>query len=400
MEFISGKTLYKILKEEGVQQEKRVINYFVQIAEALKVIHANNLLHRDIKPDNILVDNNNKAVLIDFGATKEFIAGQTSEMSKTLTRRYAPLEQYSYRGKRFPSTDIYALCASMYELLTETLPPDATDIVSGSLGKCGNWQQAELIVNKALKLDSNCTFALGLQAWIAVNQQKWKLSIRTATQAIFTSKQTSCENAQQLKYWVYPHLIFSLDKAATIKQGKDIERRIQEFIDLVPNNSFAWGFRGWKQGLKNLWTDAIFSFEQASCKSQSLQWVLINKGITQEHLHNFQAAIQTYELYIQQFMPSAFVLFRLGTLHGQIEQWKKAQSYLERAVKQEPNYAEAYHNLGWVLLKIKDQNGNLVNFRKILSVYSKASELYSQQKQQTLEFNIKQAFQSVGINSF
>ncbi|EKE96701.1 kinase domain protein [Tolypothrix sp. PCC 7601] len=558
MEFISGKSLFQILQQEGVLEENRVTSYFIKIAEALKVIHINNLLHRDIKPDNILIDNQDRPVLIDFGATKEFIAGQTREMSVTLTPGYAPLEQYSYRGKRFPTTDIYALCASMYELLTGKLPAAATDIANGSeqlvpprklrsnlspiiekiiltgmqfkvedrfqtadelidalngkftspsqkrahelvkqgklleavlayekylnsepnngeaavevalvqlyidenkaeiaaqkalqlqsndgriygvlgvvncrksnwleavknlqqaaqlaphevwiqanlawaLGKSGNWQQAEITINKALQLDANCTFALGLQAWIAVNQAQWQLGIRAATQAIFKSKQSSSRNSQELQQWVYPYLILALDKAVVTKQASDVKRRIQEFITQVPDNSFGWGFKGWKAGIQGLWNDAIADLEQASRKSQVPGWVLINQGIAQEHLQNFPAAIQAYETHTQQFLPHAFVLFRLGTLYGRLQQWKKARSYLETAVQVKPNYAEAYHNLGWVLLNIKDQDGQIENFREILSSYRKATELYKQQQKHPLGQSIKQAFQAVGINNF
>jgi len=81
MEFIPGLSLCKILKEEGILAENRIKRYFIQVAEALKVVHSHNLLHRDIKPENIIIDHQDRAILIDFGATKEFIAGQTSEVS-------------------------------------------------------------------------------------------------------------------------------------------------------------------------------------------------------------------------------------------------------------------------------------------------------------------------------
>lgn len=62
-----------------------------------------------------------------------------------------------------------------------------------ALGKSGNWQQADNTVNKALELDANCTFALGLQAWIAVNQEQWKSGIRAATQAILSQSKAFLE---------------------------------------------------------------------------------------------------------------------------------------------------------------------------------------------------------------
>jgi len=134
MDFITGKPLSKILAEEGPLPVQRVKRYLLQLSAALTIVHSAKLLHRDIKPENILIDSQDRAILIDFGATKEFIAGQTRQMSVTLTRGYAPLEQYSYKAKRWPATDIYALCASMYELLTGQLPPEATErIQSDSL---------------------------------------------------------------------------------------------------------------------------------------------------------------------------------------------------------------------------------------------------------------------------
>jgi len=125
LQFVAGKSLYQIFQDENILSEARVKKYFLQIAQALKVIHAQNFQHRDIKPDNILIDGNDQAILIDFGAAREFIAGQTKKLTRILTPGYAPLEQYVFVSKRYAATDFYAFCASMYELLTGQLPIDA-----------------------------------------------------------------------------------------------------------------------------------------------------------------------------------------------------------------------------------------------------------------------------------
>jgi eukaryotic-like serine/threonine-protein kinase len=127
MEFIAGKSLFKILEEEGTISEARIRLYFTQIAYALQAVHNHKFLHRDIKPDNIIITPQDRAVLIDFGTAREFISGQTGEMTRVLTPGYAPYEQYARKSKRLPATDFYALFASIYELLTGELPAEATD---------------------------------------------------------------------------------------------------------------------------------------------------------------------------------------------------------------------------------------------------------------------------------
>ena len=238
---------------------------------------------------------------------------------------------------------------------------------------------------------------MGLQAWIYVQQQEWKLTIRAATQAIFKLQNQQNSNKKELQSSLYPYLIIALEKAVVTKQANDVDRRIEEFINQVPDSAIAWGLKGWKQATKYLWQDAISSFEKASHQASIIDWVLINHAITQENLQNYQSAIQIYDNYLQKFTPQAFILFRLGTLYAQIGEWQKARLYLEKAIKYHPIYAEAYHNLGWVLLNIKGQDGQVENCREMLSAYSKATELYAKEQKLPMNVGIKQAFQLVGL---
>jgi eukaryotic-like serine/threonine-protein kinase len=130
MEFISDKTLDDIFKQQGKIPEYQIQKYFLQLASALNVIHENNILHRDIKPRNIILrESQDIAVLTGFGVAREFLAGKSINLSPLGTHGYAPIEQYAVRAKRYPSADIYSLCASMYELLTGELPPSAIERV-------------------------------------------------------------------------------------------------------------------------------------------------------------------------------------------------------------------------------------------------------------------------------
>ncbi|MUG96849.1 protein kinase [Scytonema sp. UIC 10036] len=122
MEFLNGKTLQKLVKEQGKLPEKQAIAYIEKIGEALTIVHQANLLHRDIKPDNIIVTDNGRVVLIDFGAARAFVADKTQQMTAIYTDGYAPLEQYASKARTGPYTDIYALGATLYYLLTGKEP--------------------------------------------------------------------------------------------------------------------------------------------------------------------------------------------------------------------------------------------------------------------------------------
>ena len=120
--------------------EDVALRYTNQLASALRFIHQKRMMHLDIKPSNILLDDEDNVVLIDFGLAKQYdnAGQQTSTTPVGISHGYAPIEQYRSGGVSAfsPATDIYSLGATLYKLLTGTTPPEAMDIVATGVPAC------------------------------------------------------------------------------------------------------------------------------------------------------------------------------------------------------------------------------------------------------------------------
>ncbi|BAZ29837.1 serine/threonine kinase [Cylindrospermum sp. NIES-4074] len=123
MEYIEGEDLAVYIEEHGLFSEVEALRYIDQVGQALEYVHAQGFLHRDVKPNNIILRRGTKeAVLIDFGLAREFNLGQKRSMTGMITEGYAPIEQYDRQGNFGYYTDVYALAATLYSLLTARVP--------------------------------------------------------------------------------------------------------------------------------------------------------------------------------------------------------------------------------------------------------------------------------------
>ncbi|MDO4750246.1 MAG: serine/threonine-protein kinase, partial [Eubacteriales bacterium] len=128
MEFVQGKSLKDYLGQRGGRLDwQETLELLMPLMQALCRIHDEGVIHRDIAPDNIMVTAEGKVMLIDFGAARYALGLKSQSLDVILKHGFAPMEQYARRGRQGPFTDIYALAATMYYVISGRLPEDSVE---------------------------------------------------------------------------------------------------------------------------------------------------------------------------------------------------------------------------------------------------------------------------------
>jgi formylglycine-generating enzyme required for sulfatase activity/serine/threonine protein kinase len=124
MEYCEGGCLIDRISKHEHMPESELKKLISSLVNGLQLVHNDGILHRDIKPDNIMFRLDGTPVLIDFGAARQAIGTKSRKVTTIITPGYAPLEQYSSEGTIGPWSDIYSLAAVAYLCLTGKRPPD------------------------------------------------------------------------------------------------------------------------------------------------------------------------------------------------------------------------------------------------------------------------------------
>ncbi len=131
MEFVRGDNLAALVERDGALPEKQALVWIGEILDALAYLHghAPPIVHRDVKPGNIIITPQGNAVLVDFGIAKTYVAGQkTTNAARAITPAFSPPEQYGTGTDT--RSDLYSLGATMYYVLTGNAPAESVDRLS------------------------------------------------------------------------------------------------------------------------------------------------------------------------------------------------------------------------------------------------------------------------------
>ena len=130
IEFIEGDTLAELIQDYGGHlQEPEAKDFLLQMLDGLMEIHRSGIIHRDIKPTNVMVTRNGQVTLIDFGAARDVVRERSRAASIQVSHGYAPLEQYYHPTVGQGTwTDVYAAGATAYTMATGLVPPKAKDL--------------------------------------------------------------------------------------------------------------------------------------------------------------------------------------------------------------------------------------------------------------------------------
>lgn len=158
MEYLRGINLRELLKQNEKKYTYGEIKKMMRpVMDSLEKVHAAQIIHRDISPDNLMVLEDGTMKILDFGGAKDKRRGEESQII-AVKKGYTPVEQYQINGNIGPWTDIYALCATIYRCMTGNVPPEPSQTQAPEIRKPSQYgvsipAKAEAALMKGLSWD-------------------------------------------------------------------------------------------------------------------------------------------------------------------------------------------------------------------------------------------------------
>lgn len=291
MEHIAGCSLKSMLSVQAVLSESKVLKYVAQIGKALEFVHQKNILHLDIKPNNILIDKNDNARLIDFGVSKRYDLEEQEACTTTLTlsKGFASIEQYDDEGtvNFSPCPDVYSLGATMYNLLTGVIPVESIlratkPLVHPSELNKQISPKTEAVVLKAMQVNPKDRYQSIKEMMDALDIPPFiesKESVSLSKKKEYKAEQSVEENESTQLVTVSHKPPGWTDREETIRIPSKTKRSKQRHTKskrriLLPLLIFAFAGMGWAVSYLFRWNDRSTTFTNNK---------LVADALTQQH---------------------------------------------------------------------------------------------------------------------
>ena len=182
MEYLEGETLAARLEREGTVEPDEAISMLLPVIESLQQVHDHGIVHRDLAPDNLFITTDGTVKVIDFGAARFATTSHSRSLTVIIKPGYSPEEQYRSRKEQGGYTDVYAIGATLYRMITGVVPPDALERYAMAEGK--KKEILEPIRKYCKKITENQTNAI-------MNALNVRIQDRTQTMAALAGELTS-----------------------------------------------------------------------------------------------------------------------------------------------------------------------------------------------------------------
>lgn len=322
MDYVEGRTLAELVEEEGAQNQDIVIEWGIQLADALKYLHSMNppIIYRDMKPSNVMLKPDGSVKLIDFGTAKEFKVEKIADTTALGTRGYAAPEQFgdsTGKGKynTDEKTDIYSLGATLYHMVTGKSPSDPPyEILPIREWNLNLSQGLEVIIKKCTEPNpenryKNCVELIyAFEHYDTLDKSYQKKEIRKMCLFLFSICVT----------------IFFFLLAGYGKRGKE-ELQMQEYKTVINQAQSLI--------MKNQYDEAVTSLKAAiekidPTKAEAYE-ELINIYIIQGNLELGLSDICWYiDHYDSKKRPPSEVIYDIAKLYFNQQEYKKCYQYV------------------------------------------------------------------------
>lgn len=378
-QYVDGHNLIELLAKEGTFDEHKIRRVLLDVLPVLQNLHDQGVIHRDLKPDNIMRRQDGKHVLIDFGVAK--LLKQTAMAHAGVgtivgSPGYASPEQIQ-RGRATPVGDLYGLGSSCFHLLSHVSPYHLS--LEFNYLWSENWQQyiAQPVSPDLQKIFDKLLQIEPAQRYQSANEvlQDLKVAPDLPQQPKITlsTRPSLFSRVPQLssKQWA---AIASLGLIGVLGIGY-IAIRANDTVSVSPmSQSEALLRSGYEKYREGEYKDAIADYDESIRLDDQNADAFNERGLAKYSLQNYQAALSDYDQALQLDDQHANAYGNRGLTKHALQNYQAAVEDYNQAIRLNPQYAYVYHNRGLSKYNLKDLQGALSDYDQALRIDPKRAD--------------------------